>query len=200
MTGSAPDKTRVVVLGSKTLQRLHEAAPPDQVTLRWVLHHLQNQSFGIILVLLAIAAVVPGICTFAGFLIAFVAFQIAVGRHAPYFPDWVANRPLPTRRLGAVVTRAIPFLKVLEKGVYPRWPRMIAAMRPALGIVIIMLSLRLILVPVPLSNILPALVILLISLAYLEEDGISITISIAAGLGMLAIDSVVLLGVIRGQS
>ncbi len=46
-----------------------------------------------------------------------------------------------------------------------------------------MLSARLILTPIPLSNILPALIIALISLAYTEEDGLVLSISLLVGFG-----------------
>lgn len=200
MTPSAPNHPHVVVSASQTLQRLHEAAPPDQVTLRWVLDRLQTQAFGLLLVLLAIAAAAPGICTVAGVLIAVIAFQIVLGRRAPYIPSRLANYPLRTRHLQTIVRRAVPVLAFLEKGVNPRWPRVIAASRPAVGIVIMMLSLRLVLVPLPLSNILPAVFILLISLAYLEDDGISLSVSLAAGAGMLAIDATVLRELLRSHA
>jgi len=42
--------------------------------------------------------------------------------------------------------------------------------------------------PVPLSNILPAILIAMISLGYLEEDGILLSISLLAAAVVLAID------------
>jgi len=183
---SGSDQPRVVVSGSETLQGLHESAPPDQVTLRWVLDRLQNQAFGLLLVLLAIAAAAPGICTIAGVLITVVAFQIIIGRQSMYFPDWLANYPLRTRHLGAIVTHAIPVLRVLESGVRPRWPRVLAAIGPILGIVLAVLGLQLVLIPLPLSNIPIAVLVLLISLAYLEGDGLALTLALVASVGLLA--------------
>jgi hypothetical protein len=48
----------------------------------------------------------------------------------------------------------------------------------------------LVFIPIPLSNVLPALVIALISLAYLEEDGVLLSIALLAALVLLAIASV----------
>jgi len=82
---------RVVVSGSETLQRLHESAPAERVTLKCVLDRLQSQAFGLLLVPLAIAAAAPGVCTITGVLIAIVAFQIVIGRRSLSFPSWLAN-------------------------------------------------------------------------------------------------------------
>jgi len=51
-----------------------------------------------------------------------------------------------------------------------------------------MLSLRLLLAPIPLSNVLPAVMIALISLAYLEGDGLILSITLLGGFAVLAID------------
>ncbi len=63
-----------------------------------------------------------------------------------------------------------------------------------------MLSLQLIVIPLPLSNIVPAILILLISLAYLEEDGVLVVLSLAAGVGLLAINGAVIWELVRSQT
>jgi hypothetical protein len=54
------------------------------------------------------------------------------------------------------------------------------------GIVVLMLVARVMIVPFPLCTILPALVIAWISLAYLEEDGLMLSIGLLAGFVVLA--------------
>jgi hypothetical protein len=46
------------------------------------------------------------------------------------------------------------------------------------GAVVLILSASLVFVPIPLSNVIPAPVIALISLAYLEEDGLMLLIAL----------------------
>ena len=67
---------------------------------------LQKQSFGLIMLLLAIVAIAPGISIVGGLLMLIPAFQMIAGRTAPVFPRWITDRPLPTKHLGAVVQRA----------------------------------------------------------------------------------------------
>lgn len=49
------------------------------------------------------------------------------------------------------------------------------------------LSATLVFISIPLSNVVPALVIALISLAYLEEDGALLSIALLAGVIVLAV-------------
>jgi hypothetical protein len=181
-------EARTFVPASVVLQELHEAAPADQFTLGWLMGRLQKQSFGLIMLLLAIVAVAPGISILGGLLLLIPAFQMIAGRSAPIFPRWIANRPLPTKHLGAVVQRAVSVLKYLEKVVRPRFPTPPELTKRVVGIFVVLLCARLLLMPIPLSNILPAVLIALISLGYLEEDGILLSLTLLAAVIVLAID------------
>jgi hypothetical protein len=173
---------------SAILQRLHDSAPADHVTLAWLIGNIPGQSYGLIMLLLAIIAAAPGISLVAGLLLFFPALQMIVNRPGPSFPGWIANRPISTRHLSAVVQRSIRVLKYLEGAVHPRWPAFARAAKSLVGITVILLTARLLLAPIPLSNVLPAFLIGLISLAYLEEDGIVLSIGILLGLTLIAFD------------
>src|SRR5262249_42218610 len=116
---------------------------------------LQKQSFGLIMLSLAIVAIAPGISIVGGLLL-IPAFQMIAGRVAPVFPRWIADRPLPKKHLGTVVQRAISVLQYLEKVVRPRCRTPPELTKRVVGIFVVLLSARLLLMPVPLSNILPA--------------------------------------------
>ena len=140
-----------------------------------------------IMLLLALIAMVPGISIIAGLLLMIPAFQMLFGRAAPIFPRSIAMRPMPTRHLAALLQRAVPLLRHLEKLIHPRWPDLLESAKRLVGIVVVMLSLAVVLAPIPLSNVVPALLIALISLAYLEEDGLVLSIALVAALVMLGL-------------
>lgn len=112
---------------SIVLQRLHDEAPIGHFTLGWLMGSLRKRSFGIIMLLLALVAMAPGISIIAGLLLMIPAFQMIAGRPAPLFPRRIAARPLPTQHLAALVQRAVPVLRYLEKIIHPRWPTPIEA-------------------------------------------------------------------------
>jgi len=115
------------------------------------------------------------------------AFQMILGHAAPYFPRRIAAHPFPTRHLAALVRRAIPVLRFLEKLTHPRWHAALEAAGRIVGAVVLMLSVLLVFVPIPMSNVIPALVIALIALAWLEEDGFLLAVALLAGGLVLAI-------------
>jgi hypothetical protein len=173
---------------SVILQEIQDKGPADHFSLGSLMGMLDKQSFGLIMLLLALVAAAPGIGFVGGLLILIPAFQMAAGYPAPAFPGWIADRTFPTKHLGAVVQRAIPVLRYLETTVRPRWATVVEPTKRVVGVVVMMLSARLLLTPIPLSNVLPALVMALISLAYLEEDGLVLSIGLLAGFVIIAVD------------
>jgi hypothetical protein len=183
---------------SVVFRQLLEDAPPDQFTLNWLLGRLGKRSFGIIMLLLAVVAIAPGVSIIAGLLLFIPAFQMILGHAAPVFPQSIAARPLPTRQLTAVVQRAVPALRTLEKVVYPRWPIPHQATKRLVGIVVVLLDITLTFTPLPLSNIVPALLIGLISLAYLQEDGLVLSVALMLSAMLLTADLLAVRETIRG--
>ena len=172
---------------SIVLQRLHDEAPADHFTLGWLMGKLSKRSFGIIMLLLALVATVPGISYIAGLLLMIPAFEMIAGREAPSFPRGIAARPFPTRHLAALMQRAVPVLRFIERMIHPRWHTPPEATKRLVGIVVVLLTVTVVFSPIPLSSVVPALVIALISLAYLEEDGLLLLIGLSAAVVVLTI-------------
>jgi hypothetical protein len=192
-----PADPKAFVPTSVLLQRLHDEAPTDHFTLGWVMRNLHKRGFGLILLLLSLVAIAPGVSIVAGLLLAIPAFQMIAGQPAPVFPRRIADRPLPARHLATLVQRAVPVLRYLEKFIHPRWPTPLDATKRLVGAVVVLLSIAL-LTPVPLSNVVPALVIALISLAYLEEDGVLLLIALLASVIVLAVEFAALWEMVLG--
>jgi hypothetical protein len=175
---------------SAVLQRLHDEAPLDHFTLGWLMGSLRKRSFGIIMLLLALVAMAPGVSIVAGLLLMIPAFQMIAGRPAPVFPRRIAAHPLPARHLAALVQRAVPVLRYIEKLIHPRWPTPLEATKRFVGTVVMILNTIVVFGLIPLSNVVPALVIALISLAYLEEDGLLLLIALLVAVIVLTVELV----------
>ena len=172
---------------SIVLKQLSDEAPADYFTLGWLMDRLHQRSFGMIMLLLALVAMVPGISLVGSLLLVIPAVQMIAGRPAPIFPRRLAARPFPVHRLATLVRRAVPVLGFLEKMSHPRWGTPPQSTKRLVGIVVAILNIPLIFSPIPLSGIVPALVIALISLAYLAKDGLLLLIGLLIAGVVLAI-------------
>ncbi|MGB6451318.1 MAG: exopolysaccharide biosynthesis protein [Steroidobacteraceae bacterium] len=181
-----PADARAFIHTSAVLQQLHDEAPMEHFTLDWLMDRFRERSFGMIMLLLALVAVAPGISIVAGLLLMIPAFEMIAGEPAPVFPRRIAARALPVQHLAILVQRAVPMLRYLERTIHPRWHPPAEATKRLVGVVVVILSTALVFTPIPFSNVLPALAIALISLAYLEEDGLLLLIALLAALILLA--------------
>ena len=107
-------ESRPLAPASAVLQGLLDDAPADQFTLVWLLGHLHRCSFGFIMLLLALVAMLPGISIVAGLLLVVPALEMIAGRVAPVFPRRFLS--LPTRYLARAVRRAHPGSEVSREG------------------------------------------------------------------------------------
>ncbi len=172
---------------SLVLQELLDEAPADHFTLEWLIDNLPDRSFGIVMLLLGVLAMVPIGSMVPGLLLAILAAQMTVGRSGPVFPRRIATYPLPTRHLVRMGRQPILVLRWLERVIRPRWPTPFGATKRVIGIVVFLLTLLILLAPLPLTNVPPAADIALISLAYIEEDGVLLAIGLTIAAIILAI-------------
>ena len=82
--------------------------------------------------------------------------------------------------------RTTAVLKRIERFIRPRWRTPFEATKRVVGVVVLLLAPTLIW-PFPFSHIIPALVVGMLSLAYLEEDGVLLCLALGAALLSLAI-------------
>ena len=182
---------------SAVLSELLDEAPPDRVTIGWIMNTLHDRSFGLVLFLLALIALVPGLSMFIGVLLVLPAGQMILARDHPILPGMLARRSLPTRRFARLIDRVVPVLRWIEALIRPRWPLPLVATKRLVGGAVLLLGLTLV-APIPLSNVVPALAIMLIALAYLEEDGVMLAIALLVALVSLAMTAALVWAAIVG--
>jgi len=116
---------------------------------------------------------IPGLSTPFGILLFYNGLRVAFARQ-PALPRWVRNREIPAGTAQAMLGALRKVARFAEKVLHPRW--VLLCRHPILhrlhGLLIAFLSILLALpLPIPMSNMLAAIPILLIGLALLEDDG-----------------------------
>jgi len=170
---------------SAILDGLIQGAPAGHVTMDWLVAHLRSRSFGILFLVLGVCGLIPLISPLAGLLLVILAFQMVRGHDGPLLPRRLGSRPIATAKLVSMLSRVVPVLRYLESFVRPRWPMPVEISKRVVGGIVILLSLGLF-VPFPLSNVPFGLNIVLLSFAYLEQDGVLLSLALVAALCLLA--------------
>jgi hypothetical protein len=144
---------------SVVLQRLHDEAPTDHFTLGWLMGSLRKRSFRHRHAPAGLGRDGTGRIN-----------RSRPAAHDPRVPNDCGpacpGLSTPLRRpflldaaLAALVQRAVPMLRYLEKVIHPRWPTPLEATKRLVGIVVVILNTTLVFTAIPLSNVVPALVI-----------------------------------------
>ena len=82
--------------------------------------------------------------------------------------------------------------------IHPRWHTPPEVTKRTVGAIVLMLSVTLVFIPLPLSNVVPAVVIALLSLAYIEEDGILLVIALLTAVIVLSGAAAAVWGMVVG--
>lgn len=182
-------KTRQSQPASAVLERLLHALPQDRVSLGWLHDELHEHSFELLAFIMALIGVLPGASAMVGLLMIVPACGMMFSS-AMRLPRVIAARSISSRQASFVLGRAIPLLRSWES---PRHaPSSLKPARPLIGLLLLVLGLTL-LVPVPLSNVFPALAIAGLSLASFEGNILLLCLSGIAALGSLALTGVTVL-------
>jgi hypothetical protein len=166
---------------SQELKPLIERSATQSVTLAELLAETSEQSFGLVMALLALPFLLPmppGISTISGSGCILLGLQMLAGWKAPWLPKRIAQMKLPQAFMEKLLKLVQSITKLLEKFVRPRMPWL--ANNPTIwrinGLCICWLAILLML-PIPLTNPIPTVGILLFVFAMLEADGLLMCVS-----------------------
>ena len=172
-------------------------ATSARVSVGDLLSALQDRALcGLILVFAAtnVLPTPPGTSTVLGIPLIFLTAQLALGREGPWLPRWIAERSLDRLHFTAVIKRLAPWFARAERLFRPRLTTLTGGVaKQLLGGVCLLLS-GILILPIPLGNMLPALAICLIALAVLERDGAVVLLGLVVAAVSLAVVSGVFYG------
>lgn len=149
------------------------------ISFQCLLQLLGKRAFGVAILLFALPStlplsIIPGISFVFSLPIMLLALQIIGARNTLWLPKIIAQQTIEHTKLVKIIDKTIPYLIKVERFLTPRWPMMTSrAMDIINGIVIFCLALLLIF-PIPLSNSIFALLIVIFSLGLVEKDGLFI--------------------------
>jgi hypothetical protein len=162
---------------SAQLLELADREEHAQLTLGGLMDELQGRVYTLLLVILALPMCqpipLPGLSTPLGVAIALLGLRFALSQH-PWMPRRLLNTKLSGNFFPAVMRGGARVLGIIEKLLHPRLVEVFEPgfVRFLAGAVICFCGLLLLLpLPIPGTNMLPALTVVLTAAAFSERDG-----------------------------
>lgn len=174
---------------SDRLDQLVAEAHGESVTLDWIMSQLHERAFGLFLLILALPCCIPflyGIPQVVALPLMFVSVQILLGRRVPWLPGRLGARTVSTSGLESLARRARPWLRRIEAISRPRLATLTRTPLDRLvGLALVLFSAS-ILVPLPGTNTVPGIAVVVIAMGLLQRDGALVILGAIVGTGWIA--------------
>ncbi len=174
---------------SEELLELAQDFPAAEIRLSDLMLRFQRQAYTLFLILLSLPfcqpTPLPGFSTPFGIMIMVLGLRFAF-RRQPWLPKRILEARLPSKILITILKGGSKILGFIERLLRPRYPGIFDYRMTQFcgGLTICICGFFLLLpLPIPLSNLLPALVVVILAAAFSERDGLML----GAGVIMFAV-------------
>ncbi len=190
------DKKRVI--STHKIENFVERSDSDRVKISDLIDSMEGAGFGLTLMIFSFATLIPlppPVPSIISTPLLIFAFQMMIGLKAPKLPKRFSNTTIKRSIMAMIMRRAFPYIGKVEKVLRPRLLFMMSMVAERIIGALIFIFAGFVLIPMPLSNFIPGLGILVISFGLLGRDGLVMILGIFIGfLGILVSISVFLLG------
>lgn len=171
---------------SDILERSVAESTAERISLGFLVTVLGDRAFGLMIILMALPNLIPGpsipgYSLVFGAMIGLLAAQMMRGFPAPDLPGWFLRRSLRREHLAAMIRRATPWLRRLERYVTERPGRLTTPTGERWTAFLCILLAFALALPLPMGNAPPALALVIISVGLLEQDDRTLMIGVIAG-------------------
>ncbi|KTC75680.1 Exopolysaccharide synthesis, ExoD [Legionella bozemanae] len=195
-------KTTVTHSSDILLELANHKDLQGELTYQHILQVLGERAFGIVLLFFALPSAlpfstVPGVSVVFSVPIALFACQMIFGRQTLWLPKIIATRTIHQKTISKVIHTTVPYLTKIEYFLKPRWFFMSYRLLEIItGIMIFCLAILLML-PIPLSNFIFALLLIIFSLGLIEKDGVLLIVGYIGTIVYISFMFVFIEGIIK---
>jgi hypothetical protein len=160
---------------SEMLQNVLQQRTGETIRLGELIQSLGSRAFGSTILICALPEALPlliaGVSAIIDMPLVIFSAQLLLGFRTPWLPKWLADRRFKRRDFERIVRRILQYLHRFERVIRPRWKFATTPLvERLLGLLFLALAFVIVL-PIPLGNMLPAIAIIVISLGLVEADG-----------------------------
>ncbi|PIR37471.1 MAG: exopolysaccharide biosynthesis protein exod [Alphaproteobacteria bacterium CG11_big_fil_rev_8_21_14_0_20_39_49] len=172
-------------LASDVLEGVVRDNRNDRISLHEIKTALHERGFGILMVFFAlplcVPALPPGLTAVPAIPLIVFSIQMIRGMDSPWMPKKIGAKTIKRETVALIVEKAAPYLRKAERVLRPRFS---FASSPegekVIGFFALFFAIS-ILIPLPFTNLIPAVGILFMSLGLLSKDGIFIILGMVTG-------------------
>lgn len=187
------------IIATQLIEDVVNKSSSDRVMIKDLVDAMDSVGFGLAIMIFAFGIIIPLPPPFPSVIsvpLLIFSAQMIIGYESPKLPKRFSNLSVKRSVLAMLTRKSAPYINKVERILKPRLSFMVTRdMERVIGFFILLFA-SFILLPIPLSNFIPGLGILIISFGLLGKDGLAVLLGIITGLCGLAISiTAVFLGV-----
>ena len=184
------------IITTQVIEDVVNNSSADRILIRDLIESMHATGFGLTMMFFALGALMPlppPIPSIIALPLLIFSFQMMSGCSSPKLPKRFANLSIKRSILAIVVQKSAPYLRKVERVLRPRLLFMTSnAAERMIGLLTLVFSISIAL-PVPFSNFIPALGILIISFGMMGRDGLVVLCGIVIGIIGVTISTIVIM-------
>lgn len=173
------------IIQTAAIEEIVNSSSSDKIPIRDVIDAMDSVGFGLILMIFAIGIIIPTPPPFPSIIsipLVVFSFQMAMGYSSPKLPKKFFDVSLKRSVLAMLIQKSSLIIRKIERFLKPRFSFMNKSTSERVVGWFILLFSSFILMPLPLSNYIPGIGILVISFGLLAKDGLVTMIGIGIGI------------------
>ena len=178
------------VIATQVIEDVVNRDSSDRIPVKDLVDAMDSLGFGLAVMIFAFGIIIPLPPPFPSIIsipLVIFALQMIAGYDSPKLPQRFAKLSVKRSVLAMLIKRSAPYIRRVEKVLRPRLTFMTSPTSQRIVGIFILIFASFILLPVPLSNFIPGLGILIISFGLLGQDGVVVIFGIIVGIIGLAI-------------
>jgi hypothetical protein len=186
------------IITTQIIEDLVNKSQTDKVLIGDIVDSMEAIGFGLALMIFSMGIIIPLPPPFPSIIslpLVFFSAQMTIGNTSPKLPKWIAKKEVKRSVLAMMVQKSNPYIRKVERILKPRmWFMTNVIAERIVGFFLLFFS-TFILIPLPLSNFIPGLGILITSFGLMGKDGLVIIFGLIIGItGVVVSVSTVFLG------
>jgi hypothetical protein len=175
---------------TRLLENVVNANSSDKILVKDLIDAMNEVGFGLVMMIFAFGFVIPLPPPFPSIIstpLVLFAIQMILGFHAPHLPKRFCNISVKRSTVATLVKKSMPYISKIEKLLRPRLLFMHSPTIQRIVGIFIFIFTSFVLLPIPLSNFIPGLGVLIISFGLLSRDGLVMIAGIIVGISGIII-------------
>ena len=171
-------------LATKAIEDVVNSSSNDRVSINDVINAMDAVGFGLVMMIFAFGIIIPTPPPFPSIIsvpLVIFSFQMFAGFSSPRLPKKFANLSVKRSVLALLVQKSSSLIRKIERFLKPRYLFMTKPIAERITGFFMLFFSSFILLPIPLSNYIPGLGILISSFGMLSKDGLVVILGIAVG-------------------